>query len=176
QSQALGARPALLLIDMIYGFTDPGSPLGSSCDGVVDACARLQAAFRVRGLPVCFTTVVYSKAAQAPVFRARLPALNILSQGSDTVRVDDRLRPGDDEPVFEKHYASAFFGTGLAAWLALQKVDSLVVVGLTTSGCVRASVVDALQHDYPVWVPAEAVGDRNAAAHAANLHDMHAKY
>ncbi|MDP5054712.1 MAG: isochorismatase family protein, partial [Congregibacter sp.] len=65
QSQALGARPALLLIDMIYGFTDPGSPLGSSCDGVVDACARLQAAFRVRGLPVCFTTVVYSKAAQA---------------------------------------------------------------------------------------------------------------
>jgi maleamate amidohydrolase len=176
QSQSLGARPALLLIDMINAFTDPESPLGSPSDAVVGACAQLQRAFRSKGLPVCFTTVVYSDLSQAQVFRARLPALNILAKGSSAVAVDERLYPGDGEPVFEKQYASAFFGTELSQWLDVQNADSLVVVGLTTSGCVRASVVDALQHDYVVWVPREAVGDRNTEAHAANLHDMHAKY
>ena len=176
QSQALGARPALVLIDMINAFTDAQGPLGSPSDAVVDACAQLQRAFRGQGLPVCYTTVVYSDVAQASVFRSRLPALNILEQGSVEVAVDARLRPVFDEPVFEKHYASAFFGTDLANWLDSQGVDSLVIVGLTTSGCVRASVVDGLQHGYVVWVPEEAVGDRNAQAHAANLHDMHAKY
>lgn len=176
QSQALGARPALLLIDMINGFTDAASPLGSQSDGVVSACKSLQAAFRDRGLPVCFTTVRYSNSSQAAVFRSRLPALDILVDGSEAVAVDKRVAPGDAEPVFPKLYASAFFGTTLAAWLQEQSVDSLVVVGLTTSGCVRASVVDALQHDYVVWVPREAVGDRNTQAHNANLHDMHAKY
>ncbi|WOJ93594.1 isochorismatase family protein [Congregibacter variabilis] len=176
QSQALGARPALVLIDMINAFTDEHGPLGSPSDAVVDACGQLQRAFRRKGLPVCFTSVVYDQSNQAKVFRARLPALNILKSGSAAVDVDKRLRPVDGEPVFEKHYASAFFGTGLLAWLKSQNADSLVIVGLTTSGCVRASVVDGLQHGYVVWVPEEAVGDRNAAAHAANLHDMHAKY
>ena len=176
QSQALGARPALVLIDMINAFTDPKSPLGSESDAVVAACAELQAVFRNHDLPVCFTTVAYSNDAQAIVFRQRLPALNVLAEGSVAVEVDPRLSPLDAEPVFAKHYASAFFHTGLREWLRTQSVDSLVVVGLTTSGCVRASVVDALQHDYPVWVAEEAVGDRNKQAHAANLHDMHAKY
>ncbi|WOJ96358.1 isochorismatase family protein [Congregibacter brevis] len=174
--QALGARPALLLIDMINAFTDPKSPLGSESDAVVAACADLQTAFRSRDLPVCFTTVVYSSESQAAVFRQRLPALNALSEGSAAVEVDARLSPRASEPVFAKHYASAFFETGLQQWLKGQAVDSLVVVGLTTSGCIRASVVDGLQHNYVVWVAEEAVGDRNAEAHEANLHDMHAKY
>lgn len=176
QSQALGARPALLLIDMINGFTDAASPLGSETDAVVSACQALQGAFRQRSLPVCFTTVAYSNSSQATVFRSRLPALDILVKDSDAVRIDKRLAPEDGEPVFAKLYASGFFGTQLASWLTEQRVDSLVVVGLTTSGCVRASVIDALQHDYVVWVPREAVGDRNTQAHDANLHDMHAKY
>jgi nicotinamidase-related amidase len=176
QPQRLGRRPALLLVDTIEAFTDPGSPLGSESDAVVEACRRLLDAFRGRGLPVCFTTVVYDSPAQAPVFRARLPALNMLERGSDAVAVDARLLPVDGELVLEKRYASAFFDTVLADWLREQGVDSLVATGLTTSGCVRATVVDALQHDYCVWVPREAVGDRNAYAHAANLHDMHAKY
>ena len=100
----------------------------------------------------------------------------MLEAGSPAVRVDERLQPRDGELVVVKQFASAFFGTELAAWLKDTGADSLVVVGLTTSGCVRATVIDGLQHDYSVWVPTEAVGDRNPTAHAANLHDMHAKY
>ncbi|MEQ8515595.1 MAG: isochorismatase family protein [Chromatocurvus sp.] len=175
-SAALGSRPALLLVDMINAFTDPASPLGSEASGVVAANARLLAAFRERSLPVFFTTVVYHSPEQARVFRARLPALNILRPGSREVAVDERLAPRDGEALIEKRHASSFFGTDLAEQLQASGVDSLVVTGLTTSGCVRATVVDALQHDYPVFVPEDAVGDRNPDAHAANLHDMHAKY
>ena len=161
---------------MIEAFTDPESPLGSESDAVVDACRSLLDCFRARELPVCFTTVVYDGREEASVFRARLPALNMLERGSAAVVVDPRLEPVEGELVLEKHCASAFFGTDLAAWLRSHDVDSVVVGGLTTSGCVRATVVDALQYDYCVWVPREAVGDRNADAHSANLHDLHAKY
>lgn len=174
--QPLGHRPALLLVDMIEAFTMPESPLGSPSEAVVAACARLLEAFRRCGLPVYFTTVVYDDPAQARVFRARLPALDVLRRDSSAVRVDARLAPLAGEALIEKRYASAFFGTDLGARLCADGADSLVVTGLTTSGCVRATVVDALQHDLSVWVPREAVGDRNASAHAANLHDMHAKY
>jgi nicotinamidase-related amidase len=123
-----------------------------------------------------YTTVVYDSADEARVFRERLPALNALRRGSAAVAVDARLAPSAGESLVEKHYASAFFQTDLAERLRWLRADSLVVTGLTTSGCVRASVVDALQHDYVAWVPREAVGDRNSAAHEANLHDLHAKY
>ncbi len=176
KAQDLGARPALILVDMIRGFTDPECPLGSHCPEVVRANARLLQVFRERDLPVFFTTVVYRGAEQARVFRARLPALNLLTPDSPWVQVDLALEPRPHEPVIEKQWASAFFATDLAAMLTRAAVDSLVVTGLTTSGCVRATVVDGLQHDYPVVVPEESVGDRNAEAHAANLHDLHAKY
>ena len=176
QPQLLGDRPALLLVDMIEAFTDPDSPLGSEADSVVSACAALLDAFRSNSLPIFFTTVVYDRADQAAVFRARLPALDMLARDSAAVAVDSRLAPVPGEAVIEKRYASAFFGTDLAACLRDAGADSLIVTGLTTSGCVRATVVDALQHDFVTWVPREAVGDRNAEAHAANLHDMHAKY
>ncbi|MEL7045875.1 MAG: isochorismatase family protein [Pseudomonadota bacterium] len=143
---------------------------------MVDACAALLSAFRTRALPVVFTTVVYDSDDQAGVFRARLPALNALRRGSRACAVDSRLAPLAGEHLVEKHYASAFFGTDLAGLLREAGADSLIVTGLTTSGCVRATVVDALQHDFVTWVPREAVGDRNADAHMANLHDMHAKY
>jgi nicotinamidase-related amidase len=125
---------------------------------------------------VVYTTVVYDSDGEAAVFRARLPALNVLRRGSPAVAVDARLAPSVGESVVEKRYASAFFDTDLSERLRSLAADSLVVTGLTTSGCVRASVVDALQHDYVAWVPRQAVGDRNASAHEANLHDMHAKY
>ena len=172
----IGERPALIVVDMSNGFTNPESPLGGAFDTVVEANAALLAAFRSAALPVCFSTVVYRDPAQARVFRRRLPALNLLAAGSRWVEIDARLAPRTGEAVFEKQWASAFFGTSLERWLAERRVDSLVVTGLTTSGCVRATVVDGLQHDYPVVVVREAVGDRNAEAHRANLHDMHAKY
>ncbi len=176
QSVGLGQRPALLLVDMIRGFTDPNCPLGSECAEVVAANAQLLAAFRERCLPVVFTTVVYRDATQARVFRERIPALNLLQPGSPWVEVDPALTPREFEAVVEKQWASSFFGTDLAERLRQDGVDSLVVTGLTTSGCVRATVVDGLQHEFPVVVPRQAVGDRNPEAHAANLFDMHAKY
>lgn len=176
QAQHLGRRPALVLVDMINGFTDPGCPLGSESDAVVAVNRRLLDAFRRRGLPVFFTTVVYDSVEQASVFRARLPDLNLLQRDSDWVQVDPRLKPVAGESVVEKQYASAFFGTDLLQRLRQAGADSLVVTGLTTSGCVRATAVDGLQNDFPVVVVSDAVGDRNPEAHRANLHDLDAKY
>ena len=172
----LGSRPGLILVDLINGFTDPACPLGSESGSVVDAAANVLARFRQRGLPVFFTTVAYSNDDQAAVFRRRLAALNVLQPGSEWVRVHAALAPRTSEAVIEKHWASAFFGTDLQARLTAAGADSLVVCGLTTSGCVRATAVDGLQHDYRVVVPREAVGDRNLEAHEANLFDLDAKY
>ena len=176
RSLGLGSRPALVLVDVINGFTDPACPLGSAADAVVSACAQLLEAFRANGLPVYFTTVVYHYKDQARVFRDRVPALDVLEPGSHWVQVDDRIAPQAGEPVIEKQWASGFFSTDLDERLRSDGVDSLVVVGLTTSGCVRATAVDGLQYDYRVVVVREAVGDRNPEAHAANLFDMDAKY
>ncbi len=176
KSQGLGHRPALVVVDMINGFTDPACPLGSEADSVVRANQELLAAFRSRALPVFFTTVVYHSPGQARVFRDRVPALDVLEPGSQWVRVDPRLGPEEGEAVIEKQWASGFFKTDLHERLQAAKADSLVVTGLTTSGCVRATAVDGLQYDYKVVIPAEAVGDRNEDAHRANLFDLNAKY
>lgn len=175
-SLGLGRKPALLLVDMIRGFTDPDCPLGCDCPEVVAANARLLREFHSCGLPVFFTTVVYRDADQARVFRRRIEALNVLTPDSDWVKIDPRLDCQAGDELVEKQWASGFHATDLDARLRARGVDSLVVTGLTTSGCVRATVVDGLQYDYPVVVAREAVGDRNSDAHQANLHDMHAKY
>jgi maleamate amidohydrolase len=172
----LGQKPALLLVDMINGFTSDECPLGSSCADVVAANVRLLAAFRQQGLAIYFTTVVYHHEEQARVFRDRIEALNLLTPDSDWVKIDSALAMEEGEVLIEKQFASAFHKTDLDQQLRQQGIDSLVVTGLTTSGCVRATVVDGLQYDYPVVVPREAVGDRNQRAHEANLFDMHAKY
>lgn len=172
----LGRKPALIVVDMIKGFTDPACPLGCACPDVVAANARLLREFRRCGLPVYFTTVVYHHEDQARVFRGRIEALNVLTPDSQWVQVDDRLEVHAGDELIEKQWASAFHKTDLDERLRARGVDSLVVTGLTTSGCVRATAVDGLQYDYPVVVPREAVGDRNSDAHDANLFDLHAKY
>ena len=172
----LTSRPALLLVDMINGFTDPACALGTACPEVVAANVQLLKAFRALGLPVFFTTVVYHSEQQAEVFRRKVPALNVLQPDSHWVKVDSALEPLEGEPVIEKQWASAFFATDLDQQLSALGVDSLVVTGLTTSGCVRASAVDGLQNDYQVVIAEEAVGDRNPEAHRANLFDLNAKY
>jgi nicotinamidase-related amidase len=176
QSQGLGRKPALVVVDMIRGFTDPDCPLGSESGAVVEANRQLLAAFRARGLPAYFTTVVYHDEEQARVFRDRVPALELLKPDSRWIEVDPQLEPAEGERIIEKQWASGFFKTDLDRSLRALAVDSLVVTGLTTSGCVRATVVDGLQYDYKVVVPLEAVGDRNPDAHRANLFDMNAKY
>jgi nicotinamidase-related amidase len=174
----MGARPALVVIDVNRGFTDAGSPLVCDLDDVVVAIARLLEAFRGAELPVAFTTVSYDEAAKraAAAFINKIPALLTLEAGSPWVEIDARIAPLPTEPVFNKLWASAFFGTPFASFLAATGCDSLVVTGASTSGCVRATALDALQHGYRFVVPREAVGDRNPEAHEANLYDIDTKY
>jgi maleamate amidohydrolase len=176
--QGPGTRPALVVVDLVNGFTDPGSPLWCDADGAVAATARLLDAARSAGAPVAFTTVAYDEAGErvAAAFIAKVPSLRTLRAGSRWTRVDDRIAPRPGEPVLLKLFASAFFGTPLAAMLAAAGADTVVVTGASTSGCVRATAVDALQHGYRVVVPRDAVADRQAAPHEAALFDIDAKY
>jgi maleamate amidohydrolase len=173
-----GRRPALVVVDVNLGFTDPASPLVCELDEVVAAIAVLLDAFRERRLPVAYTTVSYDEAGRqaAAAFIAKIPALLTLEEGSRWTEIDPRVAPLENEPVLVKLWASAFFGTPFSSFLAAHGCDSLVVTGASTSGCVRATVLDALQHGYRPVVPREAVGDRNEAAHAANLYDIDTKY
>ena len=172
-----GTRPALVVVDVNRGFTDPGSPLACPLDDVVVAIQRLVRETRRAGFPVVYTTVSYTEADKrtAAVFIDKVPALLTLEAGSQWVEIDPRIAPLPDEPVLSKLFASAFYGTALASFLAAEGCDSLIVTGASTSGCVRATVVDALQVLRPI-VPRDAVGDRNPAAHEANLFDIDAKY
>ena len=166
QSIGLGQRPALILVDMIRGFTDPNCPLGSECPQVIEANAQLLRAFRSAGLPIIFTTVVYDNDSQARVFRQRIEALNLLTPDSPWVEVDPALTPQSGEVVLQKQWASSFFATDLAQRLQDMQADSLVVTGLTTSGCVRATVVDVVERR----------GDRQPRAIArARAHPLRAR-
>lgn len=172
-----GDHPAVVVVDAIVGFTTPSSPLGSPYDGEIAAIGRLLTAARRTGVPVAFTTVVYDDAvAEAGAFLDKVPSLALLARGSRWVTVDPRLKRRATEPLFEKKFASAFFGTTLMSWLVSQHTDTVIIAGFTTSGCVRASVVDALQHGFRPIVPRDCIGDRSAAQHGANLVDIEAKY
>jgi len=173
-----GSRPALVVVDMNVGFTDPASPLVCDLEDVVEAIRRLLEGARRAGIPVVHTTVAYDEAGKqaARAFIDKIPALLTLEAGSRWVEIDPRIAPLPEEAVVVKLFASAFFGTPLQALLTSSGCDSLIVTGASTSGCVRATVVDALQHGFRPVVPREAVGDRNPAAHEANLYDMDTKY
>jgi nicotinamidase-related amidase len=174
----IGERPALVVVDMSVGFTDPESPLACDLEHVVEALGELLHAARRAGIPVVYTTVAYDDEGErrAATFIQKVPALLTLADGSRWVEIDPRLAPQPGEPVLRKLHASAFFETELAELLAAANADSVIVTGASTSGCVRATAVDALQHGYRTVVPREAVGDRNPDAHEANLYDIDAKY
>lgn len=174
----LGERPSLVVVDMSLGFTDPESPLACELDDVVAAVAQLLDAARRAAVPVVYTTVAYDEEgkSRAAAFIEKVPALLALEAGGRWVEIDPRIAPQPGEPVLTKLHASAFFETEVADLLAAAGCDSVIVTGASTSGCVRATAVDALQHGYRTVVPREAVGDRNAEAHEANLYDIDAKY
>ncbi len=173
-----GRHPALIVIDVNRGFTEPESPLVCDLEDVVQAIARLLEESRRAAIPVVFTTVSYAEGDRqaAAAFIDKVPALSTLAAGSRWVEIDPRIAPLPSEPVLNKLWASAFFGTPLGSLLASAGCDSLIVTGASTSGCVRATVVDALQNGYRPVVPREAVGDRNVDAHEANLYDIDTKY
>lgn len=176
-SVGFGERPALVVVDMANAFTDPGYRLGSDLTSVVEANQRILAAFRARGLPVVFTTTAYHKDMRdAGTFGRKIPALDELQLGSHAVEIDSRLAPEPGEHLITKKYGSCFFMTNLASLLTYDRVDTVVVTGVSTSGCVRATVIDACSHGHRTIVPVEAVGDRAEGPHWANLFDMEAKY
>ncbi|WP_037070016.1 isochorismatase family protein [Pseudonocardia acaciae] len=179
--QAPIRRPALVVVDLTYGFTDTDCALGCEAgqvDQAVEQVARLLAAARAAGVPRAFTRIEYDEAstAIAAPFLEKMPALRECAAGSRWAEIDKRVAPEPGEPVLRKLFASGFFGTDLAAFLAVHGRDGVVVTGATTSGCVRATVVDALQHGYRVLVPRDAVVDRASGPHEAALFDIQAKY
>ncbi len=163
---------------MVLGFTDPESPLGSDLGGPVEAVQKLLGAARQAKLPVVFTTVSYRESDKltAAAFIDKVPVLLTVESGSRWVEIDPRISPRNEEPVLNNLFASGLFGTGLSSLLTAAGVDALIVTGASTSGCVRATVVDALQYGFRPVVPREAVGDRTPDAHEANLYDVDAKY
>ena len=173
-----GRRPALIVVDITLGFTDPESPLACDLEGPVANIQKLLEAARRAEIPIVFTTIAYRESDKltAAAFIDKVPALLTLEAGSRWGEIDPRISPRETEPVLNKLFASGFYGTGLPSLLAAAGVDTFVVTGASTSGCVRATAVDALQYGYRPIVPREAVGDRNPGAHEANLYDIDAKY
>ena len=172
-----GKSPVLLIVDFINGFTDPSTPLGGDFSWQISATRQLQDAFRRAGLPIVYTTIAYAADLHdGGLFVKKVPSLAILQHGSPLIDVDQRIKPLPGETVIEKKYASAFFGTNLDADLRARGIDTIVMAGCTTSGCIRASAIDSLQYAYHTVVVREAVGDRAAGPHEANLFDIDAKY
>jgi nicotinamidase-related amidase len=177
ESVILGSRPAVLVVDFSCGFTDPACTLGSELTAEVEATKRLLDVARAKGLPVIFTTIGFEPSLKdGGLWLQKVPSLGDLQIGGRWVEIDARLEPREDETIVLKKGASAFFGTNLAAVLVTQRVDSVILCGATTSGCIRATAIDLLQYGWPTLVPRECVGDRAQAPHEANLFDIQAKY
>ena len=175
-STGLSSAPALVVVDMCRGFIDPSSPLGFKCDELIQANIILVNKFREMNLPVIFTTTIYRDISEASVFRSKIPALNILKPGSEETSFLAELSPDSKDILIEKKFASSFFGTNLADDLRRMNVDSVVISGVTTSGCVRATALDSLQNNFLTTVAEDCVGDRDLNAHRANLFDLQSKY
>lgn len=172
-----GRRPAVLVVDVLLAYLDPGSPLYAGVEDPVAAAASVVAAARDTGVPVVFTAVRYGRGcADGGLWVAKVPALRVLEEGNPLGDFPPQLRPRAGETVVVKQYASAFFGTSLDATLRTLGVDTLLVTGLSTSGCVRASVVDAISLGFRPLVVREAVGDRDSRPHEAALFDIEGKY
>jgi len=173
-----GRTPLVLVVDFVRAYTTEGSPLYAP--GVVAAVresATLLEAARGAGVPLIYTRVQFHASGRdGGWFVRKVPALRDMVAGEPLTEIVPELAPGDDDLVIVKNYASCFFGTSLAATMTALGVDTLILIGCSTSGCVRATAVDGIQHGFRVIVPRECVGDRHAAPHEANLFDIDAKY
>ncbi len=173
-----GERPALMIIDMIKGFTDPTMPLGAPLESQIEAQRPLLEVAHQRDIAVIFSTVIYEEEdiKDAGVWALKQTGARTLTAGSEAVKIDPRLGLQPRDIVLMKKYASCFYGTDLVARLNSRRIDTLIITGCTTSGCVRATAVDAVQNGFRPMVVREAVGDRSAAAHEQSLFDLNAKY
>ena len=173
----LGQSPALLIVDFQVGFADPDVFGGGNMKEAIDATVPLLSEMRTLGLPVAYTRAVFADdGADAGVFGMKVPGLKRLTDEAEISQVVPELEPVPGEYVVRKTGPSAFFGTSLSTWLNAKGVDSLLVTGATTSGCVRASVIDAISYSYRTTVVSDCCGDRALEPHEANLFDMGQKY
>jgi maleamate amidohydrolase len=172
-----GERPALLVIDMAKAWVDPNQRLGSDLSGVLRSIQAILAVAREAELPIFFTTMAYGSPMEiGSVVARKLGHLEEMKRDSDRVALVPELGRLPHKPIIEKPRASAFFGTHLLDMLISERVDTVIVTGCSTSGCIRGTCESAFNYNYHVLVPREAVGDRNADAHAANLFDIDARY
>jgi nicotinamidase-related amidase len=172
-----GARPALLVIDMAKAWVDPNERLGSDLSGVLGNIQSLLAVAREARMPIFFTTMAYGSPAEiGSVVSRKLAHLDTMVKGSERVALAAELGRMPHEPLIEKPRASAFFGTHLLDMLISERIDTVVVTGCSTSGCIRATCESAFNYNFHTLVPREAVGDRNPLAHEANLFDIDARY
>lgn len=179
RSVGFGARPALVLVDFAHAYFDAACPLfaGEGAARALTSALRLRAAARAAAVPVILTRVaLHPSGIDGGRFFEKAAPLEAFLPGRATAEFAAGLRPEPDELVVSKQYPSAFFGTSLASTLTAMGCDSVILTGLTTSGCVRASCVDAMSHGFRTLVVREACGDRHEAPHEANLFDMNAKY
>ena len=171
-----GSRPVLLLIDFARAYYDPDSQLYAGVEAARASAARLHLAARAAGVPAIFTRVEYSPDGhEGGVFYKKIAALKAFHTGNPLGDFTPELTPLPGDAVITKHFPSAFFGTALAEKLHADSIDTILITGLSTSGCVRASAVDALCHGFIPLVVTDAVGDRDASVHEANLFDLGAK-
>ena len=173
-----GERPAVIVIDIIGAFTNPDMPLGANLDKVIEQTNRILAPARAANLPIFFSSVAYEDKdlRDAGIWAIKMAGVMTLRAGTPEVEADPRLGRRVGEPLIVKKYASVFFGTDLITRLHTLKIDTLILTGCTTSGCVRATAVDGLQYGFRVMVAREAVGDRAQPAHEQSLFDLNAKY
>lgn len=172
-----GTAPALILVDFVRAYFDENSPLYADVEPELSAAIRIRDAARVAGIPIIYTNVVYQEGgADGGVFFRKVPALSAFVAGSPLAAWPDALQPAENELIISKQYPSAFFGTSLSSTLTAQGVDTLIITGLTTSGCIRATCIDTVSSGFIPIVVADACGDRHASPHEANLFDMNAKY
>jgi maleamate amidohydrolase len=177
--QKWGSRPALLLIDFANAYFLENSPLfgGEGCATALANARLLAPAARAAGVPVILTEVKYQPGgADGGAFFAKVPALSCMVAGEETQKLADGLHDPARDILVTKQYPSSFFGTSLDATLRWLKVDTLMIGGVTTSGCVRATCIDSISYGFVTLVISDAVGDRAPEPHAANLYDMSAKY
>jgi len=171
-----GTRQALVMVDFAQAYFVPESPLFADRAEVIDRAAQLLAWARERKMLVCHTRVEYrADGLDGGIFFRKIPALKVFCTGYTLADTVPALAPRADEPMITKQYASAFFGTSLASTLRAQGVDCLLFAGMSTSGCVRASAVDAIQNGFIPVVVGDACGDRHPSPHEANLFDLNAK-
>ncbi len=172
-----GRSPALLIVDFVRAYIEPGSPLYAGCESAFESAKRVLAAARAARIPVIFTGVEYQPGGvNGGIFYRKVGALKVFDSGSRLGEYCNGMTPQPGEQLLLKQYASAFFGTPLAATLTALGVDTVVITGVSTSGCVRATALDACQHGFLPFVVRDAVGDRDPRPHEASLFDLQAKY